>query len=381
MKILFVAFANSIHTARWINQITDQGWQIRLFPSTEAKSAHPALDPHISTYPLHRALLPLQARIPNLYQQYKALYLSNIIRTWQPDIIHSMEFQHSCYLTLTARNRLSSSPYSTPFPKWIVQNWGSDIYLFDQQPKHRQKIEEILSKANYYGCETVRDANLAILHNFANTLLPILPNTGGLDLAFCKEWGHTRASLRKTILLKGYQGWAGRALVGIQAIQECANEIQRGQYHISIYSAQFNRHIIEQAIKPLKKNGLEINIMPHMSHQDTLKLYGRSRIYIGLSISDAIPTSLTEAMALGAYPIQSNTGCAHEWLSPTSGHIVPPESPSAVAAALRAALRDNDLVDRAQSHNWHTIAQRLDAQKIRPQVIQMYKEIYDDPLC
>jgi len=33
MKILIVAMGNSIHLARWISQINDQGWDIHLYPT------------------------------------------------------------------------------------------------------------------------------------------------------------------------------------------------------------------------------------------------------------------------------------------------------------------------------------------------------------
>ena len=36
LKILFVAMVESVHTARWINQIADQGWDIHLFPAYPA---------------------------------------------------------------------------------------------------------------------------------------------------------------------------------------------------------------------------------------------------------------------------------------------------------------------------------------------------------
>lgn len=369
MKILFVAFANSIHTARWINQIADQGWDVRLLPSTEARAVHPALSHKVRVYPMVWPLLPLQARVPKLYREYKVRQLEAVIRSFKPDIVHSMEFQHSCYLALDARQRIST------FPPWIVQNWGSDIYLFGKQDGHREKIKDILEQADYYGCETQRDVELARLCGFKGMVLPVLPNTGGLDLGFCHHYGHMKASIRRAILLKGYQGWAGRALVGLRAIELCASEL-RG-YHVVIYSAQFNRSVIEKAVQSLK--GLQIIISPYMTHQNTLKLYGESRVYIGLSISDAIPTSLTEAMAMGAYPIQSNTGAANEWLD-GSGAVVPPEDVGRVAAALRLALKDDTMVDRAQVHNWRIAQERLDERLIRPRVIRMYEEVRSDTL-
>src|SRR5687767_1959965 len=42
LRILFVAMAHSIHTARWINQVNEQGWDIHLFP-VENKGLHPNL--------------------------------------------------------------------------------------------------------------------------------------------------------------------------------------------------------------------------------------------------------------------------------------------------------------------------------------------------
>lgn len=32
MRILFVAMTDSIHSARWVSQICDQGWDIHMFP-------------------------------------------------------------------------------------------------------------------------------------------------------------------------------------------------------------------------------------------------------------------------------------------------------------------------------------------------------------
>ena len=60
-----------------------------------------------------------------------------------------------------------------------------------------------------------------------------------------------------------------------------------------------------------------------------------------------------------------------------TGFIVPPEDPEAVAEALRLALTDDFLVSRAGEINAQIIAQRLDASIIKPQVIKMYKDIYD----
>jgi glycosyltransferase involved in cell wall biosynthesis len=82
-------------------------------------------------------------------------------------------------------------------------------------------------------------------------------------------------------------------------------------------------------------------------------------------------------MVMGAFPIQSCTACADEWLSEgQSGLIVPPEDPAAIAAALRRALADDALIDRAAAINARTAAARLDHTYIKPQAIKIYRDVY-----
>jgi glycosyltransferase involved in cell wall biosynthesis len=97
---------------------------------------------------------------------------------------------------------------------------------------------------------------------------------------------------------------------------------------------------------------------------------------VGLSISDAISTSLLEAIVMGAFPIQSCTSCADEWIvDGESGFIVPSEDPEPVSAAIRRAISDDNLVDRAAEINGRTAESRLDENILRPQVIAMYEKV------
>jgi glycosyltransferase involved in cell wall biosynthesis len=122
--------------------------------------------------------------------------------------------------------------------------------------------------------------------------------------------------------------------------------------------------------------GIPIEVIPYCPHEDMLRLFGRARVSIGLSISDAISTTLLEAMVMGSFPIQSCTSCADEWIvDGESGLIVPPEDPEPIAAAIRRAVSDDALVDRAAELNSKIAQERLDQAIIRPQVIAMYERI------
>jgi glycosyltransferase involved in cell wall biosynthesis len=396
LKILFVGMAESIHLARWVNQLDGTDWERYLFP---VNSIRPHADLRNITYfssmiadlGSNKALqykywtsfyfaleyfigfrrwlvssAPLQSLLPTTF---RARALRRAIRQLKPDIVHSLEIQHAGYLTLEAKQHLKQ-----PFPKWIVTNWGSDIYLFGRLSNHREKVRAILSACDYYSCECERDLQLAQGMGLAGKTLPVIPNTGGFDLDKTKSL-HTSEppSQRRLILIKGYQHWAGRALVALRALTLCA-DLLKG-YRIGIYSASPDVHIAAELF--VQETSIPAEIIPQTSHESMLRFYGQARLYIGLSISDAISTSLLEAMVMGAFPIQSCTACADEWIiNGVSGLIVPPEDPDIVAQAIRRVLTDDDLVDRAAVLNARTAQTRLDARVIQSKALKMYEDIF-----
>jgi glycosyltransferase involved in cell wall biosynthesis len=209
---------------------------------------------------------------------------------------------------------------------------------------------------------------------FQGKVLPILPNAGGIHFEQTLNLRQPGpVSQRKTIILKGYQHWAGRALVAFQAFRLCLDALKG--YTIAIYSATEEVQIAAQLFA--QDTNLQIELVPASTHENILSLFGKARIYIGLSISDGISTSLLDAMTMGAFPIQSCTACADEWIeSGQSGFIVPPEDPQEIANAIRCALNDDALVDRAAEINAQTIKERLDYSVIQTEAIKIYQTIY-----
>lgn len=389
MRILFVAMPGSVHTTRWISQIADQGWEIFLFPVfidrsnsglrnvTVFESFIPVRrvsGSHVRsiwwTIPFFLADFAL-SRIKGIKTNYFATRaLVMVIRGLQPDIVHSLEIQHAGYMTLDAKHLLSRK-----FPVWVATNWGSDLYLFSRLAEHKPRIAAVLAGCDCYSCECQRDVELARNMGYSGKILPVFPNAGGMELEkVAMLTGNELPASRRVILLKGYQNWAGRALVALQAMRRCVDLLQG--YTLAIYMASPDVLISAELFSQDTK--IPVQIISFVSHDEMLRLYNRSRIYIGLSISDGISTSLLEAMAMGSFPIQSCTACAEEWIvNGKTGFIVPPEDPEAVAEVLRLALTDDLLVSRAAETNAQIIAQRLDASVIKPQVIKMYKDIYD----
>lgn len=248
MKILFVAMAESIHTARWIHQLKDEGWDLYLYPSHDDRGLPTNLEEVKVLVPFYSLFDWLDRRGLGKYfkffyskisyftrkgsPDYYARRLNRYIKAIKPDIIHSMETQGGGFLVAKVKCEYPNSS----FPAWWHTNWGSDIFLFGRLPHQKPLIRRVMENCDYYSCECQRDIGLAQQFGFKGKAFEPYPNTGGfkpqLMDEYRKEAGLT--STRKVIMVKGYQGWAGRALVAIRALERCADII--GNYNVVIYS-------------------------------------------------------------------------------------------------------------------------------------------------
>lgn len=411
-KILFVAMQNSTHTARFIKQLSEASslYDIHLFcvnPYTEhsyikdvtihksvlafrislqairdylskqklkknsIQYVYPLILPYILLRIFNRISIKFRKSVYKPYPFYGHRCLIRVIKKIKPDIIHSLEFQNCGYLVLNAREHLSGA-----FPVWIACNWGSDIYYFQHFKEHKKYIQKLLAYIDYYQCECERDVKIAKKLGYKNAVLPVMPNTGGFDLIKIKPLREKiKVSERKFIMLKGYQNFAGRALTALKVIEELRDLIKN--YTVIVFSASIE---VVTKIKILQEKHSDLNflILPYnTSHESMLKMYAKSRIYIGISVSDAISTSLLEAMAMGTFPIQTNTSCCYEWIKDgLSGFSVVHDDLQMIRNCLKQALSNDKLVNDSAIINWETVRDRLDAKKLRETTMNIYKEIF-----
>jgi glycosyltransferase involved in cell wall biosynthesis len=389
MKILFVAMQDSVHTQGWISQLSNRGWEIYLFPSVDAPFNEvdkyknvTIIQPFYNNRKIYYCnifgsriaeilrfgMQSLMKFIKLIFPNYHKNLLQKKIKAIRPDIIHSLEFQKAGYLVSDIKKE-----FSDKFPIWIVTSWGSDLYLFGRIDAHHDKVIDVLLNCDYYLSDCQRDVQLAKNYGVKGQILGVLPAAGGFDLNRFKQFNFIPPSKRKLILIKGYQGWAGRSFVALAAIKLCADVLK--SYKIAIFLAGPDVEIAAELVS--KDIQMPIEILEYNNHIDILKNCSEARVSIGLSISDGTPMSMLESMITGVFPIQSDTSCADEWITDgKNGLIVPPEDPEAIAVAIRRALIDDDLVDQASAINSIIAEQRLDQSVIQPKVIRMYEEIY-----
>ena len=315
-KIILVAMVDSIHVARWIAQFAADEFEFTVFPSTPNRQIHKNIadmaagQRNISIYPFGgRLSLPLWGMDLFLGNRLRSWFLQRIIRKVDPDFVHALEFQHGAYL---ANQALRAGKLNHRF---IATNYGSDIYWFQQYPKHLAQIKSVLERADLYSAECERDVQLALGFGFKGKVLPVIPNAGGI-LPKYASMPVLPPSERKLLLIKGYDGWVGRATVAVAALPLIKDKL--AGLDVVFYSC--NGRTIKAINKMSREHGIQVTAYPKkkLSHAAMMELFGKALVYVGVSMSDGISTSLVEALAMGAFPVQTNTACTSEWFTPPS---------------------------------------------------------------
>ena len=373
-KVIVICMLDSSHSARWLSQFRNEHVDFTLIPSTPNRKVHPTIRELIlnssnsATYDLSQMLkiftIPIWSLDVILGNRLRGFIVSHISKKHKSDYIHALELNHAGYIASKAsRFGLATNT------QIISTNWGSDIYWFQKYERHQKQITELMKASHFYSAECHRDLALATKYGFEGKFLEVSPNAGGIPTEFLLK-DLVPPSGRSVILVKGYETFVGRASTALNAISEISNELM--DYEVIVYSA--NQKTIRSVRRIREETNLNIRAIPkkRLTHPEMLNLFGTARAYVGVSLSDGISTSLLEAMAMGAFPIQTNTSCAEEWIEDgITGKLIGPNQEE-VKNSLLQALNNDSLVDQASVVNRQKIEAKCNEEQIKLKSLKFY---------
>jgi hypothetical protein len=369
---------DSIHAGRWLSQFTDQEIDFILFPSKKFRKIHPKLVgllknkdgasfkiAHLSKMPsilgyLDFLFIIQVSRI--LQRNIRVSYLRRILKANEFDFVHALEIQGAGYLCDEA--------IQTKKFRFILTNWGSDIFYFQHLADHLPKIKSVLAKADLYSAECQRDYKLALEFGFTGDQLPCIPNGGGLIENELSGNGVLPSS-RNNIVVKTYGGTFGRGGLAIEAVAKVMMENRELTAYFYSVTDDLLSKVME--IKTVFNTRVSYSTPKNpISHKELEEIFLRSRIYIGCSISDGISTSFLEALANGVYPIQTSSSCAGEWVKKGAMASLIELDYEELLAELSAAVKDDKLVDTASEANKALVQKSLEFSIIKNIALQFY---------
>jgi hypothetical protein len=368
--------ADSIHLARWLEQFENEGYEFTIISSSPHRKVHPKIDrlvsrdflPGKSSYTIPWASrylsLPMWMLDRVLDDFLRGLLILAYSKFLKPAFIHVNELQNAGYASLKALNLAKG----TDFPKLFSTNYGSEIVWFQKFPRHKRRLTGLLAASSAFSAECQRDYRLARELGFSGLEMPLMPVAGGVRFPISETYE------RSTIAIKGYQNHWGRALTVLEVL-EADWERLKG-FRIEIFSC--NRSVMKRAKQMQRTTGLDIVYHPKgsLSHENMMNLFSRSLAYIGFSMSDGISTSMIEAMANGAIPIQTRTSCADEWVTHNkSGFILGPDDKIGLKEAIQAIVSGEFDSAAAREINKAVIAEKYDPDKLRKIALAQYAKM------
>lgn len=352
IRILFLAAENSIHTYKWVKSlIEEERFEVQLF----------------STFRIYNApdLFSTEDNVV-VYKIGNQPSLREVVEIFKPDIIHSLHTQFSGFPVLDLKKT-----WERDFPVWILSTWGSDLFFWRNEPVQRKRLEKLLKHVDYLIGEGDRDYELAKDLGFLGQFLGCLPASAGMDLSAVEAIPRFPPSQRKEIMVKGYDLGVGRFRDALVALIRLKDRL--AGYRINVYSPQMDKDMLTVYTQV---SGLNICPLPQISNREMLEFFSRSRIAIACSYSDGLPGSLLEAMACGAFPIQTNSAITENWLEDgMSGNLVPPDDVPALVNAISRALEDDELVNTAALINLETIQTKANLSHQTKKIEKIYHQV------
>jgi len=373
-KVLVVGMLDSIHLVRWLEIFRDEPIDFFLVPSSPHRAIHRGLETLLhgdgsANFRLSRFAANLGVIIwafDRLFKnRIKLTLINNIMRRQNIDIAHALELQNAGYAMSDWIGRFGQK---YPELKFIITNYGSDLYHFRRFPRHAQRIERLLKQAGYYAAECQRDVELALAMGFEGQVLPVIPNSGGFDQKLLSR-ELSPPGARSVIAVKGYQGWAGRAHLALRALRLIDQRLAHLQ--VRIYSANVSTMLLAWHLGRTSSIDVRSTLKGRLSHPEVLDMFGESLVYVGISRTDGISTSMLEAMAMGAIPVQTSSACCDEWFRNT-GIAIKNLKVEEIAQGILRAL-DMATSAEAAKENKRTILIRASRDEIAKSALEFYR--------
>jgi Glycosyl transferases group 1 len=394
-RILFIGFPESSHTHSWINLLEGGNFNVRLF---SLPSADPPSDWAVKTYltrtgaprcdgPARRTAFPLpESWLSALAKRFRLGgysttiegALAGVIKNWRPDIIHTLGFDPASYFYLRTRKQFGLQGIG----HWIAQaRGGPDLGLQRYSPEYRPLIEEVFRACDHFIADNESNYAYALTAGLTEKKLNrpgmgVVPGSGGMDVDAMRSMWTLPPSKRERVIVwpKAYELYSSKAMPVFEAILKVWDRIQPCRVEM-IWMVQSDVKIWYEKLFPphIKEN---CPTFGRLTREETLQRIARARVMMAPSLSDGIPNTMMEAMALGAAPLVSPLDTILPVVKDEENVLFANNLyPDEIANAIVRLMSDDGLVDRMAGNNLVRIRNMADRKRIKEQALAYYEEI------
>lgn len=323
MILLLIADGRSIHTQRWAEYFAMRGHEV-----------------HLATYdPMNRTLLGVTEHV--LSSQWKSLYLAfiprhfaikRLVRQIRPDLIHAHFIaKYGFHLPCLAQCPM------------VVSAWGDDILILPR----KSRLIAVYTGAVMRGADLIyavsENIRSHILGDFKIPPKKVHYLPFGIDTDLFSPPLSTRSMEFPTIEIFSNRGFF-RVYDNDTLIQGFDLAYRKNPaLRLTLKGDGPQEQSTRDLVASLGLSDV-VTFRRKTAYADVPLDYRRADIFITTSVSDGTPVSILEAMASGLPCIATSVGGIPEWIeNGTTGLLIPPHSPEAVAEAIETLAHDPTL--------------------------------------
>jgi glycosyltransferase involved in cell wall biosynthesis len=424
-RILFIGFPESSHTHSWIDLLADEKFNIRLFglPSAEPPAEWPVRTylsrsgaPRFNDITRQTVFPPPDSSISGMTNLAntalsRGLFSSNpwlrgkihscisiidrmtrggknavtveealakVVQSWKPDIIHTLGFDSASYFYLRARKQFRLEGIG----RWVAQaRGGPDLSLQRYSPDFKLLIEDVLETCDHFIADNEPNYSFALSAGLAASKIKepgmgIVSGAGGIDVEGMRAMWSLPPSKRERIIVwpKAYETYTAKAMPVFEAILKVWDQIQPCRIEM-LWMVQPDIKIWYEKMFP-QNIKFSCPTFGRLSREDTLQRISNARVMLAPSLSDGIPNTMMEAMALGAAPLVSPLDTIQPVVQNGENVLFARNLyPDEIAAALVRLMSDDDLVDRMAGNNIKRVYEMADREKVRARALEFYERV------
>ena len=358
MKIIFLSDANSIHTFKWIESLSSNSFEIKLFslfkPKKDLIEKYKKFNVKIISPDLLSNIKDL--REPNLskikYLQAIPL-LKKTIKDFGPDILHA--HYASSYGILG---------YLSRFKPFILSVWGSDVYHFPYKNRLNKYLIKLVIRNSDKVCSTSSAMKKIIEKEYKRYDVEVI--SFGVDLNLFKPSFNSKKFNVGTI--KSIEDYNGIDCL-IDAAQLVIKDYKKNIYFQIIGDGTLKKEM-QQKAKDLYIED-KIKFVGFVEHENVIKYYNNLSIFIAVSTRESFGVSVLEAASCEIPSITSNIGGLTEVnINNETGIVIEPNNPEKLAKAIinlydqekfRMTLGKNARKRVVEKFNWkHNVSQMIE---------------------
>lgn len=328
MKIAFISAASSIHTAKWVNALSNRGHEVHLICNKGHEAKADLLDERVVCHVL---------KCKGMAGYYiNALELHSIIKVMKPDVINV--HYASGYGTLARMARID--PY-------LLSVWGSDVYEFPNE----SKIKAFILKKNIRNAERIASTSVCMAEELRRVMkmpelkIEITPFGVDMDIFDKNKYPEKQKEFITIGIIKALEEVyrIGDFIRAISKLMLLLTEEDAKRIKVEIYGEGAQKKELENEVNEL---GLKevIEFKGRIPNTSVPAALSGLDIFCVTSEKESFGVAVVEAMAMGLPVVTTDAeGFKEVVVDRENGIIVKKRDVDAIASALKELVTDEKL--------------------------------------